>query len=54
MCVAHTHRATIRCVCEQLEEVWRNLTLHIINYKLFTPVISVWVPANDTLTIGFV
>lgn len=29
-----------------------NLILHFVNYKLFIPVISVWVCANDTLTIG--
>lgn len=33
------------------QRAWRNLILHFINYKLFAPVISVWVPANDSLTI---
>lgn len=47
MCGAYTHRAKLRYVsCWQ--RAWRNLILHFVNYKLFTPVICVWVSANDT------
>lgn len=47
MCVVHTHRAKLRYVsCWQ--RAWRNLILHFVNYTLFTPVICVWVSANDT------
>lgn len=34
------------------QRLWRNLILGVVNYEVFTPVNSVCVPANDTLTTG--
>lgn len=51
MCTVHTQGQAKVCLsCWQ--RAWWNLTLHFVNYKLFTSVICVWVSANDTLTIG--
>lgn len=52
MCTVHTHGQAKVCLSCCWQRAWRNLTLHFVNYKLFTSVICVWVSANDTLTIG--